>query len=409
MSSVRDIVAINRQIASLLDGAPMCAAVLDAQGKAKVVNKVFVEYMGPLLKFSNYEFAEAASKDEGKVLLKAAINAVCSGASPRERCRNIEMLTRAGEAGLPVKMHFDWFIGSGEDPGEVTLYGDPCSTELLKQREKVCPRTCTRPRPLTPTPTSTRPPIHQHPSGCRTQSSSTFFKNVRSAASGEEWEWEDLHYPFEGEGEEEEEDWEGVVTAKTVGRKGKEVGRWAVGPGCSASLHHAPPTAAPAPASETDSAPAHPGVHAAPRVAPAAARAAARGSSPASPVATRTAAPATARAVATESVQARMHHHVQHAAPRVEEDQDEAREVTATSELSITSGTAGAENANACSLPRLSFEQEKRVRSALNEAGYRRAAWNGAPRGSITVSSRYPRSAVERRAPTPVSRVWRVS
>ena len=141
-ASTPDVAAINSQKATLLDGAPLCAAVLDAQGKAKVVNKVFIELMGPLFKFSNYDFSEAASKDEGKTALKAAIRAVYSGASARERLRNVEMLTLAGEAGLPVKTHFDWFIGSSEDPGEVTLYGDPCSEEIMEQREKVCPAVC---------------------------------------------------------------------------------------------------------------------------------------------------------------------------------------------------------------------------------------------------------------------------
>ena len=137
MAATPDLAALNSQKATLLDSAPLCAAVLDAQGKAIVVNKVFVELMGPLFKFANYEFAEAASKDEGKASLTAAIGAVCSGPSPRERLRNIEMLTLAGEAGLPVKTHFDWFIGSSEVPGEITLYGDPCSEEILEQREKV--------------------------------------------------------------------------------------------------------------------------------------------------------------------------------------------------------------------------------------------------------------------------------
>ena len=153
------LVALNSQKATLLDSAPLCAAVLDVQGKAKVVSKVFVELMGPLFKFSNYEFAEAASKEEGKASLRAAISAVCSGASPRERLRNIEMLTLAGESGLPVKTHFDWFIGASEELGEVTLYGDPCPDEILEQREKV--RHILRdppPPPPPPPPPRTRTP-----------------------------------------------------------------------------------------------------------------------------------------------------------------------------------------------------------------------------------------------------------
>ena len=140
-----DVAALDSQKATLLDGAPLCAAVLDTNGKAVVVNKVFVELMGPLFKFSNHEFSEAASKIEGKASLKAAIKAVCSGASTRERLSNIEMLTHARWPCMPVKAHFDWFIGSSEGPGDVSLcwrghavlYGYPCSPEVLEQREKV--------------------------------------------------------------------------------------------------------------------------------------------------------------------------------------------------------------------------------------------------------------------------------
>ena len=46
------------------------------------------------------------------------------------------MLTLAGDAGLPVKVHFDWFVGAGVEPGEVTLCGDPCSEAILEQRAK---------------------------------------------------------------------------------------------------------------------------------------------------------------------------------------------------------------------------------------------------------------------------------
>ena len=139
-----DVAALDSQKATLLDGAPLCAAVLDTNGKAVVVNKVFVELMGPLFKFSDHEFSEAASKNEGKASLKAAIKAVCSGASTRERLSNIEMLTHARWPCMPVKSHFDWFIGSSEGPGDASLcwrghavlYGYPCSPEV-EQRQNV--------------------------------------------------------------------------------------------------------------------------------------------------------------------------------------------------------------------------------------------------------------------------------
>ena len=98
----------NVQKASLLDAAPLCAVVLNAEGKAQVCNKLFTTLMGPLFKFQQYNFAKAAVDDAASGKLQAAFDAVRSGASPRERLRNIEMLTLAGEAGLPVKTHFDW-------------------------------------------------------------------------------------------------------------------------------------------------------------------------------------------------------------------------------------------------------------------------------------------------------------
>jgi hypothetical protein len=89
---------------------------------------------GELFKFSQYEFAEAVAQPEGKTQFKVAIGAVRAGISSRERLRNIQMLTLA--SGLPVKAFFDWFIGPGDGPGEVVIFGDPCSDDILAQREK---------------------------------------------------------------------------------------------------------------------------------------------------------------------------------------------------------------------------------------------------------------------------------
>jgi len=129
--------------AKLLDAAPLCGVALDESGKAVACNKLFVELMGPLYKFANYEFAEAAVELPGKgkdiasrAKLKIALSSVRAGISARERVRNVEMLTLAGDAGLPVKAHFDWFIGPGDAPGELILFGDPCSDDILAQREK---------------------------------------------------------------------------------------------------------------------------------------------------------------------------------------------------------------------------------------------------------------------------------
>jgi len=118
----------------LLEAAPLCAVVLDDDGIAKEANKLFDELMGPVWKFANFEFAQSASDDKGKSALAAAISAVRSGASKREKLRNVEMLTLA--SGLPIKAHFDWFVGAGADGEGITLFGDPCSDDLLEQRKK---------------------------------------------------------------------------------------------------------------------------------------------------------------------------------------------------------------------------------------------------------------------------------
>jgi len=131
-----DILAAKEQKASLLDAAPLCAVKLDSEGKARACNKLFETLMGPLFKYSQYSFAKAAANDEASRKLQEAFDAVCSGDSPRVRLRNIEMLTLAGEAGLPIKAHFDWFIGPGDIKGEVTVFGDPCSDDILEQRAK---------------------------------------------------------------------------------------------------------------------------------------------------------------------------------------------------------------------------------------------------------------------------------
>lgn len=112
----------------------MAAVALDEEDKASAVNSYFEEVLGPLFKFSNYPFWQAASTESGKSQLQAAISAVRAGVSRRERLRNIEMMTLAGEAGLPVKAHFDWFIA--QSGGHLVATGDPCSDDIVERRAK---------------------------------------------------------------------------------------------------------------------------------------------------------------------------------------------------------------------------------------------------------------------------------
>ena len=105
--------------------------------------------MGPLYKFNEWEFANAASDDEelpptadgkrkhineNRTKFRSAINEVRdsinnnnNSGSSSGRIRNIEMLTLSSDnSGLPVRKFFDWTIGSVQNPSHSTiiLYGD---------------------------------------------------------------------------------------------------------------------------------------------------------------------------------------------------------------------------------------------------------------------------------------------
>jgi PAS domain S-box-containing protein len=119
-----------------LDDVPMCGVLVDRDGKAVTTNSMFGTVMGPLYKFTNYPFTQAASTPAGKAELQAAVQAVQAGEAARERVRNVEMLTLAGASGLPVNAHFDWFISRGKEEGTVLLMGDPCSDGIVVKRAK---------------------------------------------------------------------------------------------------------------------------------------------------------------------------------------------------------------------------------------------------------------------------------
>jgi len=120
----------------MLPPSPFCAVELNEAGVPVAVNETFITIMGPLFKFAGFAFFEAAADPEGKNLLSASIGRVRDG-SPRERVRHVQMITLAGESGLPIKSHFDWFLCPGATgAGVVALHGDPCSDEIIEQREK---------------------------------------------------------------------------------------------------------------------------------------------------------------------------------------------------------------------------------------------------------------------------------
>ena len=149
-------------------------------GQAIATNSTFESIFGPLYKFKDWEFANAATdedvdptsantqggdeasaapkKETNRAKFRAAIDKVRASlsatsiatdnsgggeegkdkASATAKIRNIEMLTLGtNEGGLPIKHHFDWTIGSvslenGDDV--VILYGDMVNELESKDR-----------------------------------------------------------------------------------------------------------------------------------------------------------------------------------------------------------------------------------------------------------------------------------
>lgn len=132
-----------------LTSCSLGVVALDERGHATQANAAFEAFMGPLFKFTEFEFCHAAVEDgDGGARLKTAVanareayasllTAKKSGAelpSPAPlKLRNVEMLSLA--AGLPIKKHFDWTVSTGADGG-VVLFGSPCTTEDLEKIEK---------------------------------------------------------------------------------------------------------------------------------------------------------------------------------------------------------------------------------------------------------------------------------
>jgi hypothetical protein len=147
---------------SLPNACPLTIVALDATtGKPIAVNSTFESIFGPYYKFSEWEFANAASSsseekevndDDNRSKFRTAINNVRNSlrhitdnkdedvekefALTHTTIRNVEMLTLGtNDAGLPIRKYFDWTIGSvrldneeGEEAGNpscaVILYGD---------------------------------------------------------------------------------------------------------------------------------------------------------------------------------------------------------------------------------------------------------------------------------------------
>lgn len=162
---------------SLPSACPFCVVALDPKtGRAIAANSTFESVMGPLYKFTEWEFANAAAQDDAnpdaapttgeggvesnRTVFREAINKVRTSlrddgmadageettkkGEATTKIRNVEMLTLGtNEAGLPIRKYFDWTIGSVrlEDEGDgapsaVLLYGDMVNEEESSDRAR---------------------------------------------------------------------------------------------------------------------------------------------------------------------------------------------------------------------------------------------------------------------------------
>jgi len=132
-----------REIAfDFFSSCPLCLVALDpTSGRPIQVNETFEQYMGPFFKFQGYKFADAATGGEKhQDRLADAIQTIVEGSHagcPNNKItlRNIEMVTLAGNAGLPIRRHFDWTISMSKD-GCVLLFGEQCTEVDIEQRAK---------------------------------------------------------------------------------------------------------------------------------------------------------------------------------------------------------------------------------------------------------------------------------
>ncbi|KAL7534381.1 hypothetical protein ACHAWF_004817 [Thalassiosira exigua] len=144
---------------SLPNACPLCVVALDPRtGRPVAANATFESILGPLFKFKEWEFADAACDDDASGAthrkrnrsefreaidkVRASLNGAAAPDADAEagdgersgKLRNVQMLALGtNEAGLPVRRYFDWTIGSvqldadGDDDGPdsaVILYGD---------------------------------------------------------------------------------------------------------------------------------------------------------------------------------------------------------------------------------------------------------------------------------------------
>jgi PAS domain S-box-containing protein len=121
-----------------LSDGPFCLVALDASsGRAIQTNDTFERHMGPLFKYAGFEFSATATEGEDhRKKLEDAIESVKNRTVARINVNNVEMLTLAGDSGMPIRKHFDWTVGRGKDDHILLLFGYPCTEQDMAQHSK---------------------------------------------------------------------------------------------------------------------------------------------------------------------------------------------------------------------------------------------------------------------------------
>lgn len=121
---------------SYLSQASISLVALDpTTGKAIQTNETFTQRLGPLYKYQEYAFWDAATAGESRDTLRKAIQRVMMSMNDKDKddknngettttssvdslcIHAVEMLTLCGDAGMPMKRFFDWTIGTTQGGG----------------------------------------------------------------------------------------------------------------------------------------------------------------------------------------------------------------------------------------------------------------------------------------------------
>jgi hypothetical protein len=120
-------------LAAAFVAAPLCACVVDAQGRAIAANARFEDEVGPLYTFQQRAFENIGADDAAVARLKVALDdARLAGRS--SKVRDVECLLLG--SGYPVAKHVDWSVARIGDTGQLCVTGEIVAIADEAQRDR---------------------------------------------------------------------------------------------------------------------------------------------------------------------------------------------------------------------------------------------------------------------------------